>query len=36
MRWDGMVDHSGEGGGKIVRVGYGPLGGIVGCRVEHV
>jgi len=24
MRWDGMVDHSGEGGGKIVR-------GDVGC-----
>ena len=19
MRWDGMVDHSGEGGGKVVR-----------------
>ena len=24
MRWDGMVDHSGEGGGKVVR-------GDVGC-----
>ena len=24
MRWDGMVDHSGEGRGKIVR-------GDVGC-----
>jgi len=24
MRWDGVVDHSGEGGGKVVR-------GDVGC-----
>ena len=24
MRWDGMVDHSGESGGKVVR-------GDVGC-----
>ena len=23
MRWDGMVDHSGEGGGKVVRGGVG-------------
>jgi len=25
MRWDGMVDHSGEGGDEVVR-------GDVGCR----
>jgi len=35
MRWDGMVDHSGEGGGKVVR-GCGLLGGIAGYMVEHV
>jgi len=25
MRWDGMIDHSGDGGGKVVRgdVGFG-------------
>ena len=38
MRWDGMVDHSEEGGGKVVRgdVGCWQVLGVVGWYVGSV
>ena len=38
MRWDGMVDHNGEGGGKVVRggVGYWQVLGVLGWYVCSV